>query len=199
MIEHPIFATLYNWIMIPQDWLGFRKLRQEIVRTAKGKVLELGVGTGLNLPHYQDIEWVIGIDPDPYMLKKAYFQTRKAVIPVELSKCSAEELPFEDAIFDTVIATLVFCTIPEADKAAREVHRVLKPEGTFRFLEHVGAKTPFLAKVQDKVTPVWRKLCGGCHLNRDTIDLFQRNGFELVELDNIKYNLVLRGVARPIH
>lgn len=196
MSQHPIFAAVYNWVMIPQDWLGFRKQRQETIRTAKGKVLELGIGTGLNLPHYRDVEKVVGIDPDPYMLKRAYLQIQRASVPVELNPYSTEELPFEDAYFDTVISTLVFCTIPDADKAAREVHRILKPEGTFRFLEHVRAKTPFLAKVQDKLTPAWKKLCAGCHLNRDTIGLFQRSGFEIVELHDVKYNILLRGVAK---
>jgi ubiquinone/menaquinone biosynthesis C-methylase UbiE len=196
--QHPLFAAIYNWIMIPQDWLGFRRQRQEVVSKAKGKVLELGVGTGLNLPLYRNVEHVIGIEPDTHMLKRAYFQSKKALVSVELKLLSAEELPFEDATFDTIVSTLVFCTIPDADKAAKEVHRVLKPEGTFLFLEHVRAKTPRLAKVQDKVTPIWRKLFGGCHPNRDIIAIFQRSGLEISILQNIKYNLVLKGIAKPI-
>jgi ubiquinone/menaquinone biosynthesis C-methylase UbiE len=197
MEQHPIFAALYNWIMIPQDWLGLGKQRQKVVWAAKGKVLELGIGTGLNLPYYQDVEKVVGIDPEPHMLKKARRKLKRASVPVELIQCSAEDLPFRDSSFDTVISTLVFCTIPEADKAAREAHRVLKPAGTFRFLEHVRTKTPILAKVQDILTPGWKKLYAGCHLNRDIMSIFRRNGFEIVELQNILHDVILRGVAKP--
>jgi len=197
MEPHPIFAAVYDWVMVPQDWLGLRKQRQEIVHAAKGKVLELGVGTGLNLPLYREVTKVIGVDPDPYMLKRAYARLKKAAAPIELCRSSAEELPFEEGTFDTVVSTLVFCTIPDADKAAREVHRVLKPEGTFQFLEHVKSETPVLAKAQDALTPLWKKLFGGCHLNRNTLALFQRNGFEITRLQKVKYDVVWRGTARP--
>lgn len=183
--------------MIPQEWLGLGKQRQKVVSAAKGKVLELGIGTGLNLPYYRDVEKVVGIDPEPHMLERAYRELKRASVSVELIRCSAEDLPFKNSSFDTVISTLVFCSIPEVDKATREVHRVLKPAGTFRFLEHVRTKTPILAKVQDALTPGWKKLCAGCHLNRETLSIFRRNGFEIMELQSVVYDVVLRGMAKP--
>jgi ubiquinone/menaquinone biosynthesis C-methylase UbiE len=197
MEQHPIFAATYNWIMIPQDWLGLRKQRQKVVSAAKGKVLELGIGTGLNLPYYRDVEKVVGIDPEPHMLKRAHRELKRAFVSVEFIQCSAEDLPFKNSSFDTVISTLVFCSIPEVDRATREVHRVLKPAGTFRFLEHVRTKTPILAKIQDTLTPGWKKLYAGCHLNRETLSIFRRNGFEIMELQSVIYDVVLRGVAKP--
>lgn len=181
---HPIFAFLYDWLMLPSDWLTFRAYRQGLVASASGKVLELGIGTGLNLPFYQEPKVVVGTDPDPHMLKQAYFRALKSSMSVELFQNRGEELPFKDGSFDTVISTLVFCTIPDPMAATKEIQRVLKKGGSFLFLEHVRSAHPHAAKIQDKITPLWKRLLGGCHPNRDTLALFRKAGFKILELQD---------------
>ena len=134
--EHPVHAALYDVLVVPQDWLGLRKQRARVAREARGDVLEIGVGTGLNLPHYADAARVVAVDPDRYMLRRARRRARKARVPVELVRASAEDLPFADDSFDTVVVTLALCTIGDPTAAVRELHRVIKPDGRFVFLEH---------------------------------------------------------------
>jgi len=196
MHGHPLFASLYDTLMLPQEWLGAGKHRAYVVGPVSGRVLELGIGTGLNLRHYRSVEQVIGIDPDPYMLRRAKRRAVSAPFPTALLLNRAEALPFGDASFGTVVATLVFCTVSDPQAAVREVRRVLKPGGTFRFLEHVRMKSPPLARLQEALTPLWRRLFGGCHLDRDTLATFQEGGFEIVELEEFTKGLFIKGVAR---
>lgn len=197
MRGHPIFAAVYDTLMRPQEWLGARKHRAYVAGPASGRVLELGIGTGLNFRYYRSVDQVIGIDPDPYMLKRAKHRAASAPFPTTLLLNGAEALPFEEACFETVVATLVFCTVADPKAAVREVRRVLKPGGTFRFLEHVRVKPPSLAKIQETLTPAWKKLFGGCHLDRDTLATFQEDGFKIVELKEFTKGFLMRGVAKP--
>lgn len=198
MHGHPIFAAVYDILMCPQEWLGAGKHRASVAGPASGKVLELGIGTGLNFRYYRSVDQVIGIDPDPYMLRRARRRAASAPFPITLFLNGAEALPFEDASFKTVVATLVFCSVLDPTAAVREVKRVLKPGGTFRFLEHVRVKSLPLARVQEALTPTWKKLFGGCHLDRDTLTTFQEGGFEIVELREFSKGFLIRGVAKPL-
>lgn len=194
--KHPIFAAVYDACMLPQDWLGFRGQRERTAGAAAGRVLEVGLGTGLNLHLYRSASAIVGIEPDPCMLRRAEPRARKAPAPVELVTGSGEELPFPDASFDSVVATLVFCTIPDAPRAAREIRRVLKPEGAFHFFEHVRAGRPWVAQIQDRIAPMWRTIFAGCHPNRDTLAIFQAAGLRIEKLWTSRPGIMIQGTAR---
>jgi ubiquinone/menaquinone biosynthesis C-methylase UbiE len=164
---------------------GVRPQCQEVIQSATGRVLEIGIGTGANLPFYtRQVDEVVGIEPAQALLDKAQErvtelrQQPQFTARVMLQTGSAEALDFPDASFDTVVACLVFCTIPHAELAAREMYRVLKPGGTVVFFEHVRAADPALVKWQERLNGVWNVLACGCNLNRDTKALFTRVGFE---------------------
>jgi ubiquinone/menaquinone biosynthesis C-methylase UbiE len=157
-------------------------------------VLEIGIGTGLNLPYYPaDVE-LVGIDPNAGFLERARRRAAAIGRPVTLLVARAEALPFADRSFDTVITTLVFCTIAEPEQALREVHRVLRPGGEFNLIEHV--RVPWGAKVQDLLTPLWKHIANGCHLNRDTLNLVTSNGFTVQAVREHLRGLVVEIEAR---
>ncbi|MFN4219071.1 MAG: class I SAM-dependent methyltransferase [Candidatus Bipolaricaulia bacterium] len=172
-------AAIYDGAMWPVERLFLRELRRRLVGGTYGRVLELGIGTGLNLPYYPSEVELTGIDPNESFLEKARRRAQALRRPVTLLAACAEELPFADCSFDIVIATLVFCTVAEPEKALREVHRVLKPNGGFKLMEHVRVHNIVGAKVQDLLTPLWRHIANNCHLNRDTLTLVQSNGFQI--------------------
>ena len=192
-----LFGRLYDPVMELPEHLGLRQLRREALRGLRGRVLELGVGTGRNLPLYPPaVERLSGIDPDQTMLGQAEERARTAAFPVDLTLASAEELPFEDGSFDAVVATLVFCTIPDAPQALREVRRVLKGSGEFRLVEHVRMEQRPVAWVQEKATPLWKRIAGGCHLDRDTLDAVREAKFEVECVERRLDGLLLTIFAR---
>jgi ubiquinone/menaquinone biosynthesis C-methylase UbiE len=165
--------------MSPLERGRFKKIRLELLANASGKVLELGSGTGVNFPFYRDVE-VTAIEPSPYMVNRSLNRKELSQVPIEIVEAGAERLPFPDNTFDTVVATLVFCTIPNADGAMEEIKRVCKPNGKVLMFEHVKMTQPPLAKLQEVLTPYWEKVCDGCCLDRDTHLLVESKGF-LVE------------------
>lgn len=195
---HRIFARLYDFYMLPQELWGVRVRRRIVAGDAVGTVLELGVGTGLNLPFYRKARIVVGVDPDPYMIRRASYRARMAPIPIRLVQAKGEALPFPDESFDTVVATLVFATIPDAPCAARELHRVLKSGGTLRFFEHFRSQNTHLAGLQDLVAPFWRRFLGGCEPNRDIVGIFAKAGFEILETSKFRGTFLHYGIARPV-
>lgn len=172
---HPCLACIIDAVMRPLD-----RVRPEVVGPAQGRVLEVGAGTGLNFHHYGAHADVDAIEPDPHMLRRA--RPRAHRHGVRLIQAGAESLPFEDHAFDAVVATFVFCTIPDPVAAARELGRVLKPGGTLHLAEHVVSTWAPLAWAQAAVDPVWTRLSGGCHLDRDPIHLLESAGFETQQL-----------------
>lgn len=176
----PWSVRLFELVMKPLN-----KLRPKTIGKASGRVLELGVGTGLNLPHYRDVQEVVGLDPDARMLARAQERSRRFSFPVELVEGSAEALPFADASFDSVVATWVFCSIPDPLAASRELRRVLKPGGSFFYLEHTASARPGVARVQHWVTPVWKRCTGGCRLDREPLAFFLEAG-----LDSLQHKLI---------
>lgn len=187
-----LFGRLYDPIMEIPENLGLRGLRRELLRGLTGRVLELGVGTGRNLPlHPSSVERLSGIDPDENMLRRAEKRVHQAAFPVELIPAPAEELPFGDDSFDAVVSTLVFCTIPDPPKALQMVRRVLKSGGEFRLLEHVRMEQEPVGWAQEKATPLWKHVVGGCHLDRDTLAAVREAGFEVERVDLHLGGLVL--------
>jgi ubiquinone/menaquinone biosynthesis C-methylase UbiE len=169
-------ALLYDAVMAPMGWLGLNEARLRLVSRVHGKVLEVGTGTGLALPSYpQGVESITAIDIDAESLERA----RKRRPGVELILANVQELPFPDSSFDFVISSLVFCSVDEPARGLAEIHRVLKAHGELHMLEHVRAPQPRRAHLQDRLTPAWCWMTGGCRLNRETFSLVQAAGFEV--------------------
>jgi ubiquinone/menaquinone biosynthesis C-methylase UbiE len=169
--------------MGPLEKKSFKKIRMNLLTKASGNVLELGSGTGINFPLYHSAVSVTAIEPSTFMIERSLQKKEKSVIPIKIVHASAEELPFPDNTFDTVVGTLVFCTIPNVDKAIEEMKRVCKPEGRILLFEHVRMENPILAHLQDWLTPFWKKICDGCCLNRNTVQVLKENGLEILQLD----------------
>lgn len=191
-----LVAALYDLFFGPLERLGLARRRAALVGPAAGRVLEVGVGTGLTLPHYRQAAEVVGIEREPAMLARARTRAVEAKVPVTLEVGVAEALPFPAGRFDTVVTSLVFCVVDDPPAAAREVRRVLKPGGELRFLEHVRAPAHRLSRVQDWITPVWRQAFGNCHPNRDTLRTFAEAGFVIEELRRDLRGIVVQGTAR---
>ena len=174
------FSEWYDFFMSPLERGRFKKIRMQLLENASGRVLELGSGTGVNFPFYRDVE-VTAIEPSPFMVARSLKRKEQSPVPIEVVQAGAEQLPFPDNSFDTVVATLVFCTIPNAEAALEEIKRVCKPGGKVLMFEHVKMTQPSLAKLQEVLTPYWEKVCDGCCLNRETHLLVEKNGFYLEE------------------
>jgi ubiquinone/menaquinone biosynthesis C-methylase UbiE len=179
------FSALYDRCFKAAEEAGLRDMRRDVLAGARGRVLELGAGTGLNLDLYPEdgIETLTLTEPDPHMFKQLRPKLEASGRMAELIKAGAEDLPLDDDSFDTVTVTLVLCTVPDQAAALREVHRVLKPGGQLLFLEHVRSRNPELAKWQDRLETPWRFLGDGCHCNRDTVTAIAAAGFEVGEVD----------------
>jgi len=185
MILDRLFTTFYDRMLAGTEDAGLRDMRASALAGLSGTVVELGAGTGLNLDHYPPaVSRIIATEPNPLMAK----QLRAKIAGghgggsarVEVVQSGAEHLPVGDGEADAVVATLVFCTIPDAAAAAREAARVLKPGGVLRFVEHVRSDDAGSAKWQDRLDRPWGALAGGCHPNRDTLALLRATpGLEL--------------------
>jgi ubiquinone/menaquinone biosynthesis C-methylase UbiE len=182
--EHRFFAAVYDRLTAGLERAGLADKRRELLAQASGATLELGAGTGHNLDHYpRAVERLVLTEPDPYMAKRLRARVEEAGrTAIEVHEAGAEALPVGDGEFDTVIATLVFCTIPDPRAALAEVARVLKPGGRMLFLEHVRADTHRRARWQDRLNPVQNRLFGGCNLNRKTAELIRQSPLEVQEL-----------------
>jgi ubiquinone/menaquinone biosynthesis C-methylase UbiE len=154
--------------------------RQQTIETAQGLVLEVGVGSGLNLPLYGPaVTRVVGLDPSPQLLRLASRRAADAPVPVSLLQASAEHIPFADAVFDTIVMTWTLCSIPKPIAALIEMRRVLKPGGRLIFVEHGLSPEIRTARWQHWLTPYWKRIGGGCHLDRKTDDLIRAAGFQV--------------------
>ena len=171
------FAAFYDILMAPLERGGFQDIRKQLLRQARGTVLEIGAGTGVNFPYYTEAEHVIAVDPDPCMVARSLPRARQAAVPIAVILARAEALPFSDHTFDTVVGTLVFCTIPDPRQALCELQRISKPAGTALFFEHVRVHRPLAGRLQEWLTPVWKRLAGGCHVNRDTLALLTQGNY----------------------
>ncbi len=160
------------------------KTRAAIIPRARGRVLELGIGSGLNLSVYdpERVEGIFGVDPSAELENKARKRADDIRIPVEMVPLIIEQIHADSASFDTVVTTYTLCTIPDAVSALREARRVLRPGGELLFSEHGIAPDASVRRWQNRLTPVWKPFAGGCHLNRDIPALLQAGGFRITEM-----------------
>jgi ubiquinone/menaquinone biosynthesis C-methylase UbiE len=163
----------------------FGAQRAALLADARGRVLEIGAGTGLNLQHYPpEVEEIVATEPEAGMMRRARDKAAELDRSVRFVEASAEKLPFEDHEFDTVVSTLVLCSVDDQTRVLGEIRRVLKPDGSFLFIEHVRADDPKLANWQDRLDRPWSATIGqGCHPNRETLESIESAGFQVHGLE----------------
>ncbi len=163
------------------------KQREKIVPHATGVVLEVGIGSGQNLPHYDPAKTtkIIGIDPDDHIWKRSSARREKCEIEIERIGLSGEEIPLDKDTVDTVVCTYTLCTIPDPVKALHEMRRVLKPSGKILFSEHGMAPDETVKRWQNRIDPIWKKIAGGCHSGRDIPGLFKAAGLKIHDLQQM--------------
>ena len=185
---------------------AFSSMRQRVVPQAQGVVVEIGFGSGLNLPYYDlaRVERLVAVEPDEKMLSLARRKLPVGTSKVELLPARGESLPVESASIDTAVVTYALCTIPAAEGALAEIRRVLKPEGRLLFSEHGRSRRPFCARVQDRFNGLWGQLAGGCNLNRNPGQMIEAAGFAIRSQQQEAFPLHLwplgdhfTGVAEP--
>lgn len=178
MKTHPIFARFYDRIS-RSTWPLEVEHRTELVSGLRGRVLEVGAGTGLNFQLYPEGVEVVALEPEPNMARRAREHLGDGPSPVRLLRGRAEALPFADGSFDAAVVSLVLCSVARQRVAISELCRVLRHDGEIRVFEHVRSEDPRHARWQDWLTPLWRPLSGGCHPNRDTGAALRAGGFEV--------------------
>lgn len=161
--------------------------RDKIVPLAKGIVLDVGIGSGLNIPFYNKskIDHLYGLDPSDELLKIAKSIAEKHELEIEFLQCGAEAIPLPDNSIDTVLITYTMCTIPDVELSNLEIMRVLKPEGQLLFCEHGLAPDKNIVKWQRRINPIWNKIAGGCNLNRDIPKLITSSGFKILDMEEM--------------
>lgn len=191
-------ASLYDGIIGAFDRLGLDRLRREMVGGLAGDILEIGVGTGLTFPHYGPLARVTGIEPAAPLYQAAVERARQRGYRVE--QADAQALPFPDASFDVVVSTLVFCSIPNRalEPVLKEVRRVLRPGGRLMQLEHTRTNRRWFDALLDAIAPLWLRLSGGCHVNRDTAALLRHSGWRLERHQRRAFGLYRLLVSTPI-
>jgi SAM-dependent methyltransferase len=175
-----VFAAMYDPFLWIGERAGMRRHRRDLLTQARGRTLEIGSGTGLNLLHYpDDLDSLVLAEPDPSMRRRLENAVRRSERKAKVIDAGAENLPFGDATIDTVVSTLVLCTVDAPEMALREIERVLHPDGQLLFIEHVRSDSPLLARWQDRLARPWRRFAEGCRCNRATLELMNACGFGL--------------------
>ena len=179
------FAALYDRGLAGTEDAGLREMRRRLLATARGRVIEVGAGTGVNLDLYPAaVEELVLTEPDPHMARRLRARLAGSGREAAVAEAPAEALPFPEASFDTAVATLALCTIPDPPAALAELARVLKPGGRLLFLEHVRSREPRLARWQDRLERPWRFLGDGCHCNRDTLAAIAASPLQVEEVEH---------------
>lgn len=173
----------YDAWFAPAEAAGLSDLRARQLAPAGGLAMEIGAGTGLNLPHYPAAVGEITLtEPDRTMARRLAARRATVARPTRLLRVQAESLPFADRSFDTVVSTFALCTVADPEQALAEARRVLRPDGRLLFLEHVRSELPGLARWQDRLAPAWRVVSVGCRCNQPSLELIRQAGFEIEQL-----------------
>jgi ubiquinone/menaquinone biosynthesis C-methylase UbiE len=176
------FAYIYDPFLWVGERAGLRAHRHELLGQARGFTVDIGSGTGLNLPHYPDqLDDLVLAEPDAAMRARLRKRVDRSRLQARIVDAPAERLPFADQSVDTVVSTFVLCTVSAPDVALREIRRVLRPDGQLLFIEHVRSESPNLARWQDRLDKPWRRFAQGCRCNRATAELIAASGFEFAE------------------
>jgi ubiquinone/menaquinone biosynthesis C-methylase UbiE len=179
-----LFASFYDRMLAGAERAGLSERRHALLAAAAGRTLEIGAGTGLNLEHYPDaVTELVLTEPEQPMARRLEHRAAELGRDVNVIEASAEALPFEDSSFDTVVATLVLCTVTDPERALAEIDRVLRPGGRLLFLEHVRSEDPSVARWQDRLHGVWFRFGHGCHCNRSTGALIEHSPLEVESLE----------------
>jgi len=180
-----IFAAMYDRMLASTERDGLTAHRAALLAQASGDVLEIGGGTGANLRHYGDAVSSLTItEPEQPMVKRVQARIAEQAAQARLLRAPAEDLPFADDSFDTAVSTLVLCTVDDQPRALRELRRVLRPGGRLLFIEHVRSEDPKLARWQDRMLPLNRRIAHGCHCNRPTLDSIRAAGLDVTEVEH---------------
>ena len=182
-IRERLFAALYDPLSAKPEAKFGAEVKRKLLANARGRVLEIGVGTGLSLPHYPPDVEVVGVEPSEPMRRRARRRAEELGREVTLVDAPAEELPFADDSFETVVSLAVLCSVRDPEHVLAEIRRVLRPGGRFIFLEHVRSDDPELGEKQDRWERPWGWIAGGCHPNRRTLETIQNAGIELVDVE----------------
>jgi ubiquinone/menaquinone biosynthesis C-methylase UbiE len=183
--------SLYERYILPHiinmgcGTMSVQEQRKKVVPLAEGRVLEIGIGSGLNIPYYDSkkVEFVWGLEPSEGMRKKARKNLYQSVVEVKWLGLPGEEIPLEDNSADTVLLTYTLCTISDWHTALQQIHRVIKPSGKLLFCEHGAAPDKSVLKWQNRINPIWKIICGGCHLNRPIPKYIEKGGFSIKKME----------------
>jgi ubiquinone/menaquinone biosynthesis C-methylase UbiE len=183
-----IFAAGYDRFMAGSEKAGLRDRRQQLLEPVRGRVLEIGGGTGANLPFYgPGVDELVITEPEEPMARRLRRKVADGTRPVNVIDAPAEKLPFDDGSFDFVVATLVLCTVADPERALQEAHRVLRPGGKLLFLEHVRSDDAKVARWQDRLNGFQNRVGHGCNCNRPTLDTIASQGFSVTDVEHARF------------
>jgi len=179
-MSSPLLARIYDAVLAPTEWMGVRNQRRRLMDGLSGRVVEIGAGTGLNVPLYPAAAHEVhAIEPDRHMLEKLRSKASGSSTRLYLYRADAHHLPFAGGVFDVAIVTFALCTIPDPERALDEAHRVVRGGGVLRFLEHVRSEKNRTAGWQDRAAPLWGRISGGCRLNQPTVEILEATRWEV--------------------
>lgn len=191
-------AWIYDLMESPMEWMSVSDWRRELIGAVLGKVLEVGVGTGKNLPYYPPETELAGVDISPRMLKRAQGKAEALGMKVNLSVMDIEEMTFPDESFDYVVSTFVFCSVPDPVRGLQEVRRVLRKQGTALFLEHVRSENRILGYIMDLLNPVVRSIVGP-NINRRTVENIKNAGLEIISVEDMGSSTIMKKIVARRH
>ena len=187
--QHPRFARMYERISAESERRGTAEQRDRALAGLSGRVIEVGAGNGMNFRHYPDtVADVVAVEPDETLRGLAEKAAEQVTVPVRVIAGHSTALPVGDGEFDAAVASLVLCSVPNPEASLAELRRVLKSGGELRFFEHVRSDTPVFGFLEDVITPLWSRMGGGCHLNRDTTSALKSAGFSIEQIDRFYYS-----------
>jgi SAM-dependent methyltransferase len=202
-VHHPLFARFYARFSHKAEAHGAAEHRDKLLAGLSGAVVEVGAGNGLNFAHYPaTVARVVAVEPEAYLRDKAIDAAAGVRVEIDVVSGVADRLPLEDASVDAGVASLVLCSVPDQARALAELRRVIRPGGQLRFYEHVRSDRDRYGRLEDLADPVWSRMAGGCHINRDTATAIGEAGFEIESVERFPFDATvvpishILGVAR---